>query len=103
MTTAWTKSSDGSTIWSRNTGNVANLASWTTATRPTSPNLFVGQTGLNTDFNGLETWNGTYWVILNGTWTVETRPTLLLGTGSRGFNSDLGGYETWNGQEWVTG
>ena len=100
MTTVWTKISDGSTVWSQNTnGNVANIARWTTATRPASP--FTGQTGLNTDFNGLEVWNGTGWLIINGSWTISARPSTLLAIGSRGFNSELGSQELWDGTNWL--
>lgn len=90
------------TIWTkRNSGtNTVYPVYWTTATRPSSP--YVSQTGLNTDHDGLETYNGTAWLILNGQWTTTTRPaTANLAVGSCGINTDAGmGFEMWNGTEW---
>jgi len=101
MTDLWTKRSDGTTVWSDRAGNVNTPVTWTTLTRPTLP--FNGQTGMNTDFNGLETYNSVTgkWKILNGTWTTSTRPSVLLDSGSMGVNTDQGmGLELWNGTEW---
>lgn len=103
MTDSWIKRSDGSTVWSNRQGNISSPVTWTTATRPSSP--FDGQTGKNTDFDGLETYNSetSKWRILNGTWTCATRPTTTsIDYGSQGFNSDDGfGLEMWNGSSWV--
>jgi hypothetical protein len=102
MADMWTKRSDGSTIWSDRQGNVSAPIAWTTATRPVAP--FDGQTGRNTDFNGLEEYVASLgkWRILSGTWTTNTRPvTTLLAAGSRGDNTDTGmGPDYWNGTDW---
>jgi hypothetical protein len=103
MPDSWTKRSDGSTVWSERGGNVNSPVSWTTATRPSSP--FNGQTGLNTDFNGLETYNSTSskWRILSGTWTFATRPdTTDIDVGSRGYNSNMEKSEEYNGTDWIS-
>lgn len=104
MADSWTKRSDGSTVWASRTGNVSSPVTWTTATRPTT-GLFDGKTGINTDFDGLESYNlaTEKWRIINGTWTTNTRPaTASVDVGSQGFNSDAGfGIEMWNGTEWV--
>jgi hypothetical protein len=102
MTDSWIRRSTGSTIWSSREGNVSTVVTWTQTTRPALP--FSGQTGLDTDFNGLETYNSTTskWRIINGTWTSLTRPTTTsIDVGSQGFNEDDGyGLEMWNGSEW---
>jgi hypothetical protein len=89
MTDLWTKRSDGSTVWSDRQGNVSAPVTWTTLTRPSSP--FDGQTGKNTDFNGLETYNSATgkWKVMSGNWTTLTRPT-GVDVGSMGVNTDTG-------------
>lgn len=83
-------------------GGGMGAASWTQATRPSSP--YDGQTGRNLDFNGLEEYVGSLgrWRILSGTWTTATRPlTTSIAPGSRGNNTDTGiGPDYWNGTEW---
>lgn len=88
------------TLWTKRTGaNTSTTQSWTTATRPSSP--IASTCGLNTDFNGLEVYNGTAWVILNGSWTTATRPSTDIASGSQGFNSDTGmGLEFYDGTNW---
>ena len=88
------------TIWVKRRGeNVEYPSSWDTAGRPGAP--FDGQTGFNTDFDGLETYNGTAWLIIFGSWTTATRPSTLLAVGSQGFNTDTGmGVEIWDGTNW---
>ncbi len=96
----WTKRSDGSTVWSSR--NVSTSASWTVATRPSSP--FDGQTGKNTDYDGLEVYvtSQSGWMILTGRWTTATRPTTTdIISGSKGYNTDTGmGEELWDGTNW---
>lgn len=101
MATTWTKRPSGTTVWGVREENINYSVDWTTATRPASP--FSGQTGMNTDFNGLETYEGNQekWMILFGTWTTSTRPSTDIAAGSRGFNSDTGmGEEVYDGTNW---
>lgn len=89
------------TIWvKRQSENVVYPQSWTEATRPGSP--FAGQTGWNTDFTGLETYDGSNWKIIFGSWTTATRPTTAdIAIGSKGYNTDTGmGVEVWDGTNW---
>ncbi len=102
MADSWTKRTDGSTVWSSRAGNVHSSVTWTVATRPSVP--FDGQTGLNTDLDGLETYNSatSKWRIMNGTWTNATKPdTTDIDVGSKGFNTDLQKTEEWDGSIWV--
>ena len=103
MTDSWTKRSDGTTVWGDRQGNTHSPVTWTVATRPSSP--FDGQTGTNTDFDGLETYNDATgkWRIVGGTWTLTTRPvTTNIDVGSRGYNSDIEKSEEWNGTDWLS-
>ncbi len=75
----------------------------TTAQRPATPE--VGDKRWNTDFTGFEIYTGsTYgWKILDGIWTISTRPdgvALSIAPGSRGWNVDIGQEEYWNGSNW---
>jgi len=104
MVDSWTQRETGNTVWSDRETHGTNIGVpvvWTTITRPPTP--FNGQTGKNTDFDGLETYNlkTGKWKILNGNWTSATRPSVLLDNGSMGVNADQGmGLELWNGTEW---
>lgn len=92
-------------FWTRRSGNSSTnvTSTWTEDTRPSSP--FNGQTGVNTDFDGLETYNTatSKWRILSGYWTTATRPTTTdIEPGSQGFNTDTGyGLEMWDGTSWT--
>lgn len=48
--------------------------SWTTATRPATPN--AGQTGYNTTLNVIETYNGTGWATGLGVVSASTTNTI---------------------------
>lgn len=100
MATTWTKRPSGTTVWSDRQSNITYSVTWTVATRPSSP--FVGQTGYNTDFGGLETYTDSGWLILYGNWTTNTRPsTSGLAAGSKGFNTDTGmGMEYFDSTNW---
>jgi len=73
--------------------NGETFPSWTTATRPASPN--AGQTGYNTTLNVLESYNGTTWIgggtvtSVGGTGTVNGLT--LTGTVTSSGNLTLGG------------
>jgi hypothetical protein len=113
----WTKKGSGSvttssqesekvTSWEKPDGSITSVLSaedleWTEEGRPVNP--AAPTTGYNTDFKANETWDGTYWKIIGGEWSTDTRPdTTLLAPGSFGFNTDEGmGQETWDGKRWV--
>jgi len=68
---------------------------WVTSGRPATP--FIGQTGFNKDFSGIEVYqevSGRYgWMVVNGCWEVSNRPTSIL-AGSRGYNYELSAFES---------
>ena len=63
-------------------------ASWTTATRPTSPS--AGQFGFNTTLSAIEYYNGTTWqsVVSNYTYSASY---LIVAGGGGGAGSNSGG------------
>ncbi len=96
MTTSWYNRS--TRVW---TTVDYKLKSWTTANRPAGGSLVVGVSGINTDFNGQETYTSEGWMVTNGKWTTATRPTGVV-AGSRGFNTDTNQGETLDDNgEWV--
>lgn len=68
---------------------------WVTSGRPATP--FIGQTGFNKDFSGIEVYQEATgrrgWTAVNGCWSLSNRPTSVL-AGSRGFNYELGAFES---------
>jgi hypothetical protein len=82
--------------------NGISYPSWTTSSRPTSPN--TGETGYNTTLGLLETWGGAAWLNSgNATWTTTARNAFASpATGLTGYNTTLGVLESYNGTAWVS-
>ena len=65
--------------------NGETFPSWTTATRPASPN--AGQTGYNTTLSALESYNGTTWISIGTVTNALTIGTGLSGTSFNGSSA----------------
>lgn len=70
---------------------------WNNSTRPALPSY--GETGYNTDRNGLEIYTPNGWLVNGGYWTTATRPTSVC-EGSWGYNSTISSREYWDGENW---
>jgi len=65
--------------------NGETFPSWTTVTRPASPN--AGQTGYNTTLSALESYNGTTWISIGTVTNALTIGTGLSGTSFNGSSA----------------